>query len=129
MKAYIQTLIGADIDPYQKYSVLYYMSGAVPQTIADVKAAVDLSDMSDLHSKCVGTTMITATVGNTQASGGQKNITFYNSNSNTLTCLKGGAFATTSGWVMCGQWPLASSQCSVPWRSCDTRYSVAVGGT
>lgn len=97
MKAYIQNLIGATPDQYQKYSVLYYMSGAVPQTIDDVKAAVDLSDMSDLHAKCVGTTMITATVGSTSASGGQKNITFYNGNSNTLTCLKGGAFATTSG--------------------------------
>ena len=62
MKAYIQNYNGySGLNPTTQPAILYYMSGSVPQTPADVKAVVDLSDMADLHSKCVGASWVTAT--------------------------------------------------------------------
>jgi hypothetical protein len=64
MKAYMQDVFsaaGSTGYPTTQLYNLYYMSGSVPQTMADVKSAVDLSDMNDLHSKSVGVSIITGT--------------------------------------------------------------------
>lgn len=62
MKALVQNYLGyTPYNPATQYALLYYMSGSVPTTPAQVNAAVDLSDTSDLHSKCVGACLTTVT--------------------------------------------------------------------
>lgn len=96
MKAYIQNYNGSSVyNPTQQPAILYYMTGSVPQTPADVKAAVDLSDMSDLHSKCVGASMLTATYA-LDATTKVIN-TIYTLYGASYSWLKSGSMPTTSG--------------------------------
>jgi hypothetical protein len=73
---------------------LFYMSGTAPTTVAGVKALVDLSNMSDLHSKCVGCSYISGTI--TQGSDGVF-VTDYTQYAAGYSWVKGGYMATTSG--------------------------------
>jgi hypothetical protein len=77
------------------YSLLYYMSGTVPQTPADVKAAVDLSDMSDLHSKCVGCALAKGTFA-IDATSGVMSSTITQYGGTQMSWLKGGGSALTT---------------------------------
>jgi hypothetical protein len=97
MKAYIQNYLGyTTYNPATQPALLYYMSGSVPQTAADVKAIVDLSDMSDLHSKCVGCSLVSGTVAADTTGIGSFNTT-YTLYGAAYSWLKSGSMSTQSG--------------------------------
>ncbi len=63
MRVNMQWMMGnATYSPSTFYHALYYMSGVAPTTLDAVKAVVDLSDSSDLHSKSVGVSLVKSTV-------------------------------------------------------------------
>ena len=100
MKAFIQSALGSSqVQAAKNTYALFYMSGAVPETPAQVKAAVDLSDMSDLLSKCVGMGLVTNTIALDTSGAGRYSIT-YTLLEAGVACLKGGSLPASGGYYI-----------------------------
>ena len=103
MKALVQNYLGyATYNPTQQLALLYYMSGAVPTTPAQVKAIVDLSDTSDLHSKCSGVSLITSNYSLDTSGVGKVSVSYTPNLNNGITWswLKGGALNSGSWYFL-----------------------------
>lgn len=100
MKAFMQSALGAvSLQAANNTYALFYMSGSVPQTPAQVKAAVDLSDVSDLLSKCVGVGLASDTIALDTTGVGRYNVTYTLLEAN-LAYLKGGSLPAVGGYYI-----------------------------
>jgi hypothetical protein len=93
MKALVQNyLCCATYNATTQPALLYFMSGTAPTTPAGVKALVDLSDMSDLHSKSVGCSLINANYSLDTTTVGQVSVSYTVNTTSAInwSWLKGG---------------------------------------
>ena len=99
MKAYVQGTLGSDYNVDRNF-ILYYMSGTIPTTPAELKALVDMSDMSDIHAKCVGSTLTTGVYSQDTTGIGTYAMTCTLVDAR-YSWLKGGAYPSASaGWYI-----------------------------
>jgi hypothetical protein len=99
MKVSLQSVLGnTSYQAAANVYALFYMPGTAPQTPAQLKAAVDLSDTSDLLSKSVGIGLVSATIALDTTGACRYSMTFNNLGVNT-SYLKGGSVQSGSYFI------------------------------
>lgn len=99
MKAFIQSQLAlAAAREINSPSIIYYMPGAIPTDKASLLASVNMADISDIHAKSVGYSILTGTAAYEDVGHGKSSITYTSVNANR-TCLKGGTTKVGSAYI------------------------------